>query len=300
MNAGQVFNASAWTPAELFANGEQGAWYDVASSSHLYQDLDGSIPVKNNGQRVGIIMDKSKGLLEGSEIILNGSFDTDAGWTYLNYPSATVDVSGGQLIVTNDSTYSVPGLRQSMITSYSAGQWFKVSVNLQHVTFGGSGGAQVDVIGSPFWSWNNRFQTNGIHTMRLRAPQSGTIRFLARMKGHISGLYTAIYNSVSMKTLAGFHLLAPNDSGRPVYSSVNGIVFDDVDDQLEAIFPHNLGSDCTIVTVDASRDLIIQDGQAIGSGTYAPPTTTWKAHIIVNRPLTPQEEVSLTEWAKSL
>jgi hypothetical protein len=46
-------------PASLFANGEQGAWYDPSDLSTLFQDSAGTTPVTTAGQPVGKMLDKS-------------------------------------------------------------------------------------------------------------------------------------------------------------------------------------------------------------------------------------------------
>lgn len=51
--------APVWTPAILFASGEQGAWYDPSDLSTMFQDAAGTIPVTADGQPVGKILDKS-------------------------------------------------------------------------------------------------------------------------------------------------------------------------------------------------------------------------------------------------
>jgi hypothetical protein len=51
--------APAWTPANLFASGEQGAWYDPSDFSTMFQDNAGTTPVTAVGQSVGKILDKS-------------------------------------------------------------------------------------------------------------------------------------------------------------------------------------------------------------------------------------------------
>lgn len=48
-----------WSPRALFANGEQGAWYDPSDLSTLYQDSAGTTPVTAVGQPVGLMLDKS-------------------------------------------------------------------------------------------------------------------------------------------------------------------------------------------------------------------------------------------------
>ncbi len=45
--------------AELFANGEQGVWYDPSDLSTLFQDAAGTIPVTGVEQPVGLMLDKS-------------------------------------------------------------------------------------------------------------------------------------------------------------------------------------------------------------------------------------------------
>jgi hypothetical protein len=46
-------------PLSLFANGEQGAWYDPSDLSTLFQDAAGTTPVTADGDPVGLMLDKS-------------------------------------------------------------------------------------------------------------------------------------------------------------------------------------------------------------------------------------------------
>jgi hypothetical protein len=48
-----------WSPVELFASGEQGAWYDPSDFSTMFQDTAGTVPVTAVGQSVARINDKS-------------------------------------------------------------------------------------------------------------------------------------------------------------------------------------------------------------------------------------------------
>ena len=50
-------------PIALFSNGEQGAWYDPSDYSTLFQDSAGTTPVTAVEQFVGLMLDKSKGLV---------------------------------------------------------------------------------------------------------------------------------------------------------------------------------------------------------------------------------------------
>ena len=53
------FGDNEFSPAGLFANGEQGVWFDPSDISTLFQDVAGTIPVTADGDPVGLIRDKS-------------------------------------------------------------------------------------------------------------------------------------------------------------------------------------------------------------------------------------------------
>ena len=53
------FASAAWTPAQLFASSEIGAWYDPSDFSTLFQDSAGTTPVTAVEQPVGLMQDKS-------------------------------------------------------------------------------------------------------------------------------------------------------------------------------------------------------------------------------------------------
>lgn len=50
--------SNSFHPATLFANGEQGAWYDPSDLSTMFQDAAGTIPAVADGA-IGLILDKS-------------------------------------------------------------------------------------------------------------------------------------------------------------------------------------------------------------------------------------------------
>ncbi len=49
----------AWHPGRLFGAGQQGAWFDPADLSTLFQDSAGTIPATADGDPVGRVLDKS-------------------------------------------------------------------------------------------------------------------------------------------------------------------------------------------------------------------------------------------------
>lgn len=56
---GITVTAASFSPADLFAAGEKGLWYDPSDLSTLFQDSAGTTPVTADGQTVGKILDKS-------------------------------------------------------------------------------------------------------------------------------------------------------------------------------------------------------------------------------------------------
>lgn len=85
-NAGYLSNNSrVFGPVEsvgqLFANGEQGMWYDISDLGSLAQDAAGTLPITTTGQSVGLVRDKSG----------NGNHKTAAGAAR---PTIQVDANG--------------------------------------------------------------------------------------------------------------------------------------------------------------------------------------------------------------
>lgn len=69
------------SPFALFADGSVGAWYDPSDHTTLFQDSAGTTPANAPGDPVGLVLDKSQGLVLGPELVTNGTFDTDvSGW----------------------------------------------------------------------------------------------------------------------------------------------------------------------------------------------------------------------------
>lgn len=69
------------SPADLFANGEQGWWYDPSDLTTLYQDASGVTPVSAVEQPVGLMLDKRLSLSLGTELLTNNTFATDTVWS---------------------------------------------------------------------------------------------------------------------------------------------------------------------------------------------------------------------------
>lgn len=78
----------------LFANGEQGFFYDPNDLSTMFRDAAGTVPVTGTGQPVGLILDKSKPVLSGQNILSN--FLTVDRWVKSN-PDISISMVDGLL-----------------------------------------------------------------------------------------------------------------------------------------------------------------------------------------------------------
>ncbi len=97
-----------WAPAQLFSQGQEGVWYEpkpvVAGQQVLYQDSAGTTPVEADGDPVGLMLDRSRGLVLGPELVTNGEFDEDTnGWVGARN-NETLSVVNGKLRVTANSS----------------------------------------------------------------------------------------------------------------------------------------------------------------------------------------------------
>lgn len=94
----------------LFANGEQGAWYDPSDLSTLFQDAAGTTPVTASGQPVGRMLDKSGRGNHATQTVSASrpTYQTDGTLRWLAFdgvddslavPISAIDVTKNQLIV---------------------------------------------------------------------------------------------------------------------------------------------------------------------------------------------------------
>ena len=95
----QSGGAVPFSIADLFASSEAGAWYGPSDLSTLFQYSAGTTPVTASGQPVGLMLDKSKGLVRGPELITNGDFATDTGWLGI-VGGTTLTIAEGQATFT--------------------------------------------------------------------------------------------------------------------------------------------------------------------------------------------------------
>ena len=277
----------------LFASGEQGAWYDPSDLSTMYLDRAGTTQVTADGQPVGLILDKSKGLVLGSELASNGDF------------------ASGTSPWTSDAGITLSNVSSQLVQTASSGGWLKAWNRVSGVTSGKTYKIEIDVSGGSLTTsryLNVGTNAGGYNIFQLAIANdfTGKITCYAVAQANYFDMGTECFFSIgntvildnfSIKELAGNHATAPSDAARPLKTSTTAadwINYDAVDDVLNSTFPSSLGSSCTVCRANVGAAPTILTAQTIGT-SYAD-STDHAGLIIVNRALTGQETTDVTAW----
>jgi hypothetical protein len=198
----------------MFLGNEQGAWYDPSDMSTLFQDAAGTTPVTAVEQPVGLVLDKSKGMVLGPELVANGGFDSDTAWT----KSAGATISGGAGVfaaVANNQGFS-------QTVALTPGARYQVTYT---VTSFSSGGLKVYLNGAT---------SAGIRTVPGTYREilvAGSVNALIGV--FANGATTATIDNISIRELPGNHAFQTTAASRPVLSARVNLLnkteqFDDV------------------------------------------------------------------------
>jgi hypothetical protein len=190
----------AFSPLSLFTSGVQGAWYDPSDYNTLFQDSAGTTPVTAVEQPVGLMLDKSQGLVLGSEVTTNGGFATDTDWT----KGAGVTISGG----TMNFSAATSNTFQREATEDSSGKVYEYTIVVSSV----SGGNLVAGINSspPGSADFPAITAAGTYTYRRR--YAGTTAYFYI----VATGFTGSIDSVSCKAVLGNHASQATSASRPV------------------------------------------------------------------------------------
>jgi hypothetical protein len=156
-------------------------------------------------QPVRLMLDKSRGLVPGPELVTNGDFSSGTtGWT-VDSP-VTITVASGQATISRNSGTISQFPRQAIIT---AGKWYRVTFTV----IARSHNVQVylqDTVGSSTFVVN----TTGTFTATLFAGSADALGFRIGPTGDVNA--TCTVDNISVRELPGNHATAPSDAARPV------------------------------------------------------------------------------------
>jgi hypothetical protein len=203
-----------FSPRLLFARGEQGAWFDPDPTT-CFTDTAGTTPAQV-GDAVALMLDKSKGLVLGPELVTNGTFDTDTtGWT--NNGTPVVSVSDGIVSVTQAG--SSAGIIQNF--ALATGQTAQITLRARR-TGSGTPNAFTGVWGTG----SNDLTTNRVVQTLTTTFQEYTFHVVGA--GSVGRIYispqveniTIEVDFVSAKILPGNHTTQSVTAARPILARV--------------------------------------------------------------------------------
>lgn len=216
----------------IFRNGEQGFAYDPNDLTTLYQDAAGIIPVTAARQPVGLMLDKSKGLVFGAELITNNDFSNNGvGWII----GGGVPTYKGGVITLTSQAGAIGEIYQDI--SVPVGRWVKITARAKYSdalsfninVYDGGGYTNVKgaiIFGTSFEEKSGYFfSTTGSLRVRMRLGTST-----------VAG--TGDVDYISVKEIAGNHAYQTNAASRPILrqnvtTGAYYLEFDGTDDFLQ-------------------------------------------------------------------
>jgi len=191
----------------LFAQNEPGFTFEPWDITTLYQDRSGTAPVTAAGQGVGLRLSKDQGLALGPELVTNGDFASGSAG-YVEVLGGTISYASQTMLAT--ATTGNTGVYRDVTVvadkSYKIA-WRQVSgTNIRMSIYDGAG------FGTLLFSNSTGDTIVGNRAAILR-PSSTTLRIYA----YTSTGYTAEFDNISVRELAGNHQVASTGAKRGVY-----------------------------------------------------------------------------------
>jgi hypothetical protein len=258
---------SSWSPTSLFANSEPGAWFDPSDLTTLFTDAAGTTPVTAVEQPVGLMLDKSRGLVLGADTITNGTFpgDSTTGWT-LN----TWTVSGEALVKAAGDT----GRASGTVATATAGRWYKVEFDAT-VTASSCQVLLRTGIGGAISTNNFIFSSNGRFVVYLLASDAHTVvQFLPQ-----SASFAGTIDNISVRELPGNHAFqSVATTSRPVLSArYNALI--DTENFAAAGWAKTLAAASTATKIIPNNTSALTSAQVEQTVTKAATAQTWVLRV---------------------
>ena len=268
-----VRQSSVFDPLTLFAQGQQGAWYDPSDLTTLFTDSDGSDPVSADSEPTGMALDKRLGLELGPELVANGDFSGGLDeWGQSGTGSAQV-VEGTVIIKGTLSIY------QSFQTA--VGRTYRISFS--------KGEDGILRVGASI---------NGTENIShiFSAPEGFSQVFVAVAEETFVTLRNeGVFGPVSVRELPGNHAVQNTTSMKPTYrtdGTLHWLEFDGDDDALVANIP---GITNATVAIAKSTGTEITYPVDLSSGTFTMNETNYGV-IIREGEFTEQEALEVTTY----
>lgn len=275
----------------LFANNEQGFAYDPNDLSTMFRDAAGTVPATGAGQPLGLVLDKSKPVLNGSNILSN--FLTVDGWFKTN-PNISVSLVGGMLRVSKGavsptSVYKVFSCEPNKLYRLSVKFKNHIGNNARFVVRSAVGGGAAPLLSQPIQTF---FATDGY----------GDTFFISTAETHsiLIDSQNAAESSVDVESVSVVkvsdsinHAYQTTSSMRPLLvASPQRLDYDTADDNLITNLPTQL-TGCTVIRSVPNVGTQILTGQTIPAPYND--NTDHCGLIVINRALTATETSQITK-----
>ena len=201
----------------LFGAGEQGVWLDPSDLTTMFQDAAGTTPVTAPGQPVGLRLDKSKGLVLGSELVTNGDFSNPVttGWVAQGTTTpATLSVVSGEFSINTAAGNNYPGGSYAFTTV--VGRTYRVSLIARTNTTNRSDVYIRDSGGNYITNQSAIGASNTTYNFVFVARQTSSNIFIFELTGG-AGTGTIFADNISVKELPGNHATQSTAGSRPMY-----------------------------------------------------------------------------------
>lgn len=277
----------------LFADGKQGVWFDPSDKSTLFQDAAGTVPVTKDGDPVGLILDKSQGLLLGDNTITVPP-------TVGTLSAYSIDslITDGLNITSATQTAGIGGLTFELSNPIATGEYVLVTFEVTSLTGtiysrlvkdntgAGGGGSESSLVPKLKLGFNSAiFNITSLPATHLQLQANGAASFSA--------------NNFKVQTIKGNHASQPLAASRPTYKAVSDKAWlynDKVDDKLLVKLP---AITATVVKATdegvsinypvniTARDYAITSTSALGRDY---------SYLIINKELSVSEATQVTSY----
>jgi hypothetical protein len=199
-----------FSPNALFALAEPGVWFDPSDLTTLFQDTAGTTPVTTTGQSVGLMLDKSKGLVLGSElarVTFDGTVDGFAA------ALGSVAAVGGALELTTSASNGY-AFRDFATT---VGTWYRITGKVRRVS--GAGGVILKAATTSFTniaSGTSVVSSSFVDVAIYYLATTTTTRIYIQQDGAGAASVFALDDLV-YRELPGNHAVQATTANRPTY-----------------------------------------------------------------------------------
>ena len=231
------------------------------STATMFQDATGTTPVTAVEQPVGLMLDKSQGLVLGPELVTNGDFSNGStGWTTSVTGSNLITISGGsaRFQATGADTATL-----NQLNVFTIGKWYSVEFDI----LAGSTG-QLKVLPMGYASSEVVFSCTPGRKRFIGLVTGQTAFTLARVVGQTADAYI---DSITVKELSGNHAYQSTSASRPVLSARYNLL-------LNSVFANTGGA------VPTGYSQSFGTGASAPSGTASNGDTIYTQTAVAERP----------------